>query len=182
MNCVFIFLMQMGLTITIAYNFWKANDITDPMLVKELQGFQILITRFICAIILHLQIEGEVLQAIKMMKFTIYRTGSWNRRLPQFLVATMQLFGALSTEIVNLFLMCSFTESTEVIMNLLAFAIIAEIDDLYAKSLKNSLGSYLIDSCRLSFSSLGQENDNAHALEVNKARISQALHWFYRLF
>lgn len=100
-----------------------------------------MITRFICAIILHLQIEGEVNQAIKMMKFTIYRTGGWNRRVPQFLVALMQLIGAILTEVINMILMCSFTQSIDVIMNLLAFGIIAEIDDLYAKSLKNSLGS-----------------------------------------
>lgn len=53
----------------------------------------------------------------------------------------MQLIGAILTEVINMILMCSFTQSIDVIMNLLAFGIIAEIDDLYAKSLKNSLGS-----------------------------------------
>jgi hypothetical protein len=68
--------------------------------------FSILVTRFLCAIILHLQIEGEVAQSISMMKFTYYRTGGWDRRLPQFLVALMQFLGAAATEAVNMYLMC----------------------------------------------------------------------------
>jgi hypothetical protein len=97
-----------------------------------------MVTRYICAVILHLSIEGEVNQAINMMKFTLYRTGSWKRRTPMFLVASMQLIGALCTETVNMLIICKFSSSTDIIQNLLAFGIIAEIDDLYALSLKNS--------------------------------------------
>jgi hypothetical protein len=95
-------------------------------------SFFIMVTRYICAVILHLKIEGEVEQAINMMKFTLYRTGSWKSRIPMFLVASMQLIGALCTETVNMLIICKFSSSTDIIQNLLAFGIIAEIDDFYA--------------------------------------------------
>ncbi len=95
-------------------------------------------TRYICAVILHLTIEGEVEQGINMMKFTLYRTGNLNIRIPMFCVAFMQLAGALCTETVNMFMICNLSSSIQIIQNLLAFSIIAEIDDLYAMSLKNS--------------------------------------------
>jgi hypothetical protein len=78
-------------------------------------SFMILITRYLCAVILHLNIEGEVEQAINMMKFTLYRTGGWNRRIPMFCVALMQLLGALFTETINMVLICMFSSNTEII-------------------------------------------------------------------
>ena len=49
----------------------------------------ILVVRFICAVALHLQIEGEVLQAIHFMKFSLYKIKSWRKRLPMFLISIM---------------------------------------------------------------------------------------------
>ena len=65
-------------------------------------------TRYLCAVILLPAIEGVVEQAINMMKFTLYRTGIWNRRIPMFLVALMQLWGAICSETVNMILICMF--------------------------------------------------------------------------
>ena len=72
------------------------------------------------------------------MKFTLYRTGGWQRRIPMFCVALMQLMGALFTETINNVLISMYSSNTEIIQNLLAFGVIAEIDDYYAMSLKNS--------------------------------------------
>jgi hypothetical protein len=44
----------------------------------------------------------------------------------------MQMVGAFSTELINLILIRKFTSSQEIIMNLLAFGVIAQVDDLYA--------------------------------------------------
>jgi hypothetical protein len=141
-------------------------------------SFSILVTRYLCAVILHLAIEGEVEQAINMMKFTLYRTGSWNRRIPMFLVAVMQLLGAICTETVNMILICMFPSNTDIIQNLLAFNIIAEIDDYYAASLKNSFPRALQQKGSLSFSKLGK--DDHDPLEINKSWVSKGLQWVYR--
>jgi hypothetical protein len=132
MSCIFICLIQMALVGFALYNLKGGKDFNDSpdcvdlsrsndynidvkgrsneecAIIKEqiLHSFQLVITRLLCALILHLQIEGEIYQAILMMKYTIYRTGGWNRRLPQFSVALMQLVGALATEIINIILIC----------------------------------------------------------------------------
>ena len=62
----------------------------------------IIVVRFICAMALHLQIEGEVLQAIHFMKFSMYRITTWRKRLPMFLISLMQLIGAIATEGLNI--------------------------------------------------------------------------------
>jgi hypothetical protein len=49
------------------------------------------------------------------MKFTLYRTGGWNRRIPMFFVAVMQLLGALFTETINMVLICVYSSNMEII-------------------------------------------------------------------
>ena len=119
-----------------------------------------------------------------MMKFTLYRTGGWNRRIPMFFVAVMQLLGALFTETINMVLICVYSSNMEIIQNLLAFGIIAEIDDYYAQSLKNSFPRALQENSTLSFSKLGK--DNHDPLEINKSYISryffQGIYRFWQLF
>ena len=187
MNCVFIFIMQVALSWIAMLGFWDDRTTTDKKFTpneirqREIDShtFTIIITRLICAIILHFQIEGEVYQAIKMMKFTIYRTGGWNRRLPQFAIATMQLMGALLTQGISLYLMCSYTRTQDIIMNLLAFCVIAEIDDHYANHLKNSFARYLVEEGNLCFSKLGRESHQN--LEVNQAGISKFILVIYSI-
>lgn len=177
MNCLFIFLMQLSLTGIIGYfMFYRTNkttsaknenDITadDPKL--QYDPF-ILITRFICAIILHLQIEPEICQSINLMRFTIYRTGNASRKFPQFSVATMQFIGAIITEIINLVVICNETNPSNIVQNLLAFGVICQIDDFYVQSLKNNLAQGMLEEgVTLSFRKLG--NTGRDVLDVNKS-------------
>jgi hypothetical protein len=68
MNCLFIFLMQTSLTWIIYYFMYVKNngklDEDDSEVAKDDPTMQynpyILITRFVCALILHLQIEPEI--------------------------------------------------------------------------------------------------------------------------
>jgi hypothetical protein len=66
----------------------------------------------------------------------------------------------------------------------LAFGVIAEIDDFYAQSLKNSFAKALQQSSTISFSKLGK--DNHDPLEINKSYISrfvlQSIYRFWQLF
>ena len=75
----------------------------------------IIVVRFICALALHLQIGGEVLQAIQFMKISLYKITSWKKRLPMFLVSMMQLIGAIATEGLNIALICSTDQISEII-------------------------------------------------------------------
>jgi hypothetical protein len=83
------------------------------------------------------------------------------------------------TETINILLICKFkTTTTEIIQNLLAFGVIAEIDDFYAKSLKNSFSQQLLNNSKLKFSKLGK--DDTDSLEINKSLASKALMGIYK--
>ncbi len=54
-----------------------------------------------------------------------------------FYLSVMKLTGAILTEIVNILLICKQTTIMDAVMNFIALEVIAEIDNLYAESLKN---------------------------------------------
>jgi len=140
-------MMQVSLTgITGYFMFYRNNGSyrSDEDIRKDDPALQyspyILLTRFICAIILHLQIEPEICQSINLMRFSLYRTGNAGRKFPQFSVALMQFIGAICTEIINMLVICREINPSEIVQNLLAFGVICQIDDFYVETLKNNLG------------------------------------------
>ena len=54
-----------------------------------------------------------------------------------FSIGIMKLSGTLFTEIINILLICSQTTVMNCVLNFIALAVIAEIDDMYAASLKD---------------------------------------------
>jgi hypothetical protein len=64
------------------------------------------VTRFVSAVLLHLQLEGEVRQGLFLFKNLIIKSEEFDSKFAPFLIACMQIFGAVFTEIVNIFLIC----------------------------------------------------------------------------
>ncbi len=129
MNCIFICMMQLTMTIATITYFNKPADGTnknaDPL-------FLTYVVRLMCALALHMQIEPEVFQGIQMIKFALFRCNNFRLRLFQISVAVMQLAGALSTEYINILLICEQDEVKNIVMNFVQFAAISQIDDLYS--------------------------------------------------
>ena len=150
MNCFLIFMMQTTLTAIISFYMFENKSISreEREISQDNPSMQyspsILITRFICAIILHLQIQPEICQSINLMRFSLYRTGNASRKIPQFTVAFMQFFGAMATELINMLVICQETDPTNIVENLLAFGVICQIDDFYVMTLQNNLGQGLL--------------------------------------
>lgn len=86
---------------TITYFNKSSSDSEDPDPL-----FIVYIVRLMCAIALHMQIEPEVYQGIQMIKFALYRCNNGKLRFYQILVALMQLSGAITTEYINMLLIC----------------------------------------------------------------------------
>jgi hypothetical protein len=110
---IFIFIIQMALALYSAVRFDGFG--TQIGIMSKGNEMSIIVVRFICAVALHLQIEGEVLQAIHCMKFSMYRITTWRKRLPIFLISLMQLIGAIVTEGLNIFQICSTVEIDNII-------------------------------------------------------------------
>ena len=110
---IFIFIIQMALALYSAVRFDGFG--TQIGIMSKGNEMSIIVVRFICAVALHLQIEGEILQAIHCMKFSMYRITTWRKRLPIFLISLMQLIGAIATEGLNIFQICSTVEIDNII-------------------------------------------------------------------
>jgi hypothetical protein len=93
---------------------------------------------------LHILIEPKTCQAINLMRFAQLRVRSPNKKLPMFSIGLFQLVGAIVTELIILRIICQETDPSNIVINLIAFAVIAEIDDLYGSSLKNNIAQGLI--------------------------------------
>jgi hypothetical protein len=50
-----------------------SEELSSTKEVSTAEFFKIVVVRLMCAIALHMMIEGEVYQAIQMMKFAIFR-------------------------------------------------------------------------------------------------------------
>lgn len=82
-----------------------------------------------------MQIEGEIRQSIKMLDYSRLMVYSRKYRALMVMISLMQFSGALATEIINIILICTQDSVKDVIMNFIALGVIAEIDDIYAKTL-----------------------------------------------
>lgn len=162
----FIFFIQMALVIFSSEILTSQNDEDDNMKVmnrvlKEGNELMIIAVRFICALALHLVTEGEVLQAINIIKLSIYKTSNWDKRHAMFMVGIMQLLGAIGTEALNIYQVCSTYNIKDIIMNFVQLGIIAQIDDLYAQSLKNNFFMKVLRESEIEISSTYEDKERS---------------------
>lgn len=126
-NSAFIFLFQMVL-IYLVFSEFATTEVIDVT-------FQVLLARIVCAALLHMQLEGEIRQAIQMLDYARLMVYHSKYRIPMVITSIMQFIGALATEIICIVLICQQGSVQDVIMNFIALGVIAEIDDIYAGTL-----------------------------------------------
>ena len=69
MQCLFIFAIQSLLSFFIFYELGgKSEDDPGPLILKA-KNTNMLTVRFMCSILLHLQLEGETRRALAMIKY-----------------------------------------------------------------------------------------------------------------
>ena len=91
--------------------------------------------RFICTILMHLQVEGDMRQGLRMMKFVTNHPKDFSNPGSAFFVALMQCFGGLFAEIACILFLGSIDKAIDVIIKFVALASIAKVDDFYASAL-----------------------------------------------
>ena len=92
-------------------------------------------TRFLSAIILHINIESDMRRALNMFNYALF-TSEWSyRKYPQIAIAMMNFYGTFLCEAANLLLLCTIDSPQEIIINMIGFLVVAETHKFYAKSL-----------------------------------------------
>ena len=130
-NCLFIFFLQVILSILVGLQIFS-KDFEFTM-----GDYSVFISRFICALMLHMRLEIEVRQSLNMIRYLINHSAQFTSTMVPFLVAHMQLFASLLTEIINICLICGQKTIMDSIINFIALGAISEIDNYYAVSLNH---------------------------------------------
>ena len=91
--------------------------------------------RFVCTILMHWQVEGDVRQGLKMMKFTANHWKEFANPFFAFLNGFMQFNGGFLCEIACLLYLSSIDNTIDVIIRFIALGSIAKVDDFYASAL-----------------------------------------------
>ena len=91
--------------------------------------------RFICTILMHLQVESDIRQGLRMMKFVTNQPFDFSNPVSAFFVSLMQVCGGLAAEIACIIFLGSIPDALNVIIKFVALASIARVDDIYATAL-----------------------------------------------
>ena len=129
-TCAFLFTVQLLFILLIGQEIFQSTEVVATT-------YEVYLTRFICTILLHFKLEKEIRVSLSMIKYFANQRTLFDETNHPFYLSVMKLTGAILTEIVNILLICKQTTIMDAVMNFIALEVIAEIDNLYAESLKN---------------------------------------------
>ena len=98
-TCAFLFTVQLLFILLIGSEIFKNMDV-------EATTYQVYLTRFICSVLLHFQLEKEIRVSLLMIKYFGFHRSLFDETNHPFYISLMKMAGALFTEIVNILLIC----------------------------------------------------------------------------
>jgi len=101
-------------------------------------SLSVLGARFICTILMHLQVEGDIGQGIRMMKYVTNQPFDFINPGCAFFVALMQTLGGLMAEIACIIFLGSIDNPMLVIISFVGLASLSKVDDIYFSALPSS--------------------------------------------
>ena len=130
----------------------------------------IVLARFLCANIIHIHLTPEIMQGLKMMKYSANHPFKFNNYVEAFLIGFTQMIVVISVEIVALAVLNTNEKIQDVIMNFLALVVIAEIDDFYFSTVLPDPIAKLIRNGELEIPEDGKTGDN----KIDLAKVLKA--------
>ena len=131
--CLIVFGVQMTLIFaifkTIVYDAENFKFITPNVPVY--------IVRFLCALLLHMELTGEVSQGIQMMSYLNCHCERFSSTWVPFLICLMQVTGGAISMFTNLFMLATRTSVEYCITFFVAFHVLTAVDNIYAEGLSN---------------------------------------------
>ena len=81
---------------------------------------------------MHMQVEADVRQGLRMMKYVVNHTQDFSAPFNAFLVGLLQFCTGLGTELVCVGFLSTLNVAMDVIIRYMALSSIARVDDVYA--------------------------------------------------
>lgn len=103
----------------------------DDTLTKFPENIWIMIVRFTCGVVLHMNAQGEMAQGLNFMKFSLNHDYRFENYRVAFLAGFLQSVSIFVIELVNFVVIMSSTTYLDVVMNFMALYIISEFDDAF---------------------------------------------------
>lgn len=91
--------------------------------------------RFICSILMHLEVEDDIRQGLRMMKYLINHNNDFANPFYAFIVAFLQAMTGIAAEVFCILFLCSLQDAINIIWRYVAYGFISRIDNIYAESL-----------------------------------------------
>ena len=91
----------------------------------------IVFARFMCGIVLHISLSGELQQGMVMMKYACNHDWKFSNPFIAWLCGFLQAFNVIIVELVNFAALLTNATILDIIMNFLALVVIAEFDEYF---------------------------------------------------
>mgnify|MGYP006096906751 CR=1 FL=1 len=93
LKCILTFIIQLSLSVLIFID----SDNAKPVIGNH----QLNMTRFLCSVLLHLQILPEIKTSVEMMRYTVMQDPKAFNVVFPFLISLMKFIGGILTEVIN---------------------------------------------------------------------------------
>ena len=161
--------------------FLVIETVTDDEIVESIKArpasIDIVITRFICGIFMHITLICEIKQGLDMMKFANNHHFLFRRWGVAYIVGFTQLSLVVMVELINVVILVTNNTIMDTLMNFLALVIIADFDDYYISTVKDQFISKLLEDGKFTWSpvdengdKLQEENDKGEMVDVEVER------------
>jgi putative exporter of polyketide antibiotics len=116
------------------------------MLCQYPRNLSVVITRIICAIMLHLSMRQEIEHGLYSMKYSLNHHYKFiNSGYALYYIGLLRATMILTVELVNLMIILSSNNVLDVIFDFIALQIIADFDDIYYAALVDNPIKKLIE-------------------------------------
>lgn len=88
--------------------------------------------RLVCSILMHLCVESDIRQGLRMMKYAVNHHESFDYPKCAFFVGFMQYAGGLGAELCCMLFLAQLSDTITTIIRFIALGSIAKVDDFYA--------------------------------------------------
>ena len=130
MNSLFIHILQLSL-IGIIWTYAFKCEFT----VYVPNEVEILITRFIASMMMHLQVEKDIRNGLGMMKYAVNHHARFTNVYVSFCIAALHTFSSFMIEFTVILILLSLENVVEIVMKYVSLAAISNIPRFYYNSL-----------------------------------------------
>jgi hypothetical protein len=141
---IFVWMVQMVLCVILMYEIINGGTLTVYP-----NGFVVVVSRFLCAVVLHMSLQNELAQGLNKMKFALNHSYKFKPGLGYvvaFFAGFLQTSMIMSVEIINIFSILSYPDTLNVVICFLALAIIAQFDNYFYEAFGNNQDKALLTS------------------------------------